>query len=407
MEFDGMMHAIGLLFQVFLLDLILSGDNAVVIALACRSLPILQRRKVILIGTSAAIALRVILTLVVTSLLSIPSLKLLGAVTLMYIAFKLMLEKNDQDGDVEDLHVNPDPEKQFWSAVSVVVLADLVMSLDNVVALAAVAQGNILFLVLGLLLSVPLLMVGSLFISNLINRYAILVPIVGALLGWIAGDIGVSDPLIADWVNTQSPALTVIVPLFCAIYVLLQSTLLKKKRAKRENEHPQSPVLPTLATMLAPIPALAQGIRTNTPTNTPIDIPVNIPAASPLVTTPSFASALNTRRVIIGGICSVVVGIISLFFFSRGTSSSTLQQYDCPGFSGPFSLYYHQGEEHIQLRAGWYEVDGKIRYGHIEWEHAPSEMLGFAPPDEISGDDGHSIKINGGNFVKISCQAAP
>jgi hypothetical protein len=103
----------------------------------------------------------------------------------------------------------------------------------------------------------------------------------------------------------------------------------------------------------------------------------------------------------------VVVGIISLFFFSRGTSSSTLQQYDCPGFSGPFSLYYHQGEEHIQLRAGWYEVDGKIRYGHIEWEHAPSEMLGFAPPDEISGDDGHSIKINGGNFVKISCQAAP
>jgi len=407
MEFDGMMHAIGLLFQVFLLDLILSGDNAVVIALACRSLPILQRRKVILIGTSAAIALRVILTLVVTSLLSIPSLKLLGAVTLMYIAFKLMLEKNDQDGDVEDLHVNPDPEKQFWSAVSVVVLADLVMSLDNVVALAAVAQGNILFLVLGLLLSVPLLMVGSLFISNLINRYAILVPIVGALLGWIAGDIGVSDPLIADWVNTQSPALTVIVPLFCAIYVLLQSTLLKKKRAKRENEHPQSPVLPTLATMLAPIPALAQGIRTNTPTNTPIDIPVNIPAASPSVTTPSFASALNTRRVIIGGICSVVVGIISLFFFSRGTSSSTLQQYDCPGFSGPFSLYYHQGEEHIQLRAGWYEVDGKIRYGHIEWEHAPSEMLGFAPPDEISGDDGHSIKINGGNFVKISCQAAP
>jgi YjbE family integral membrane protein len=227
MGFDGVMHALGMMLQVFLLDLVLSGDNAVVIALACRSLPPRQMRQAILIGTGAAIFLRVLLTTVITFLLAIPSLRLIGGLALIYIALKLMLEEEDAaegaPGAASD---------KLWSTVWIVVVADLVMSLDNVVALAAAVHGSIFFLVAGLLLSVPLLMFGSMFVSGLLNRFPLLVPAVGALRGWIAGDIGVSDPLVADWVNSQSPALIVAMPMLCAAYVLLQSKILKERRAR-------------------------------------------------------------------------------------------------------------------------------------------------------------------------------
>src|SRR5450830_659820 len=114
------------------------------------------------------------------------------------------------------------------STVGIIVVADVTMSLDNVVALAAISQNSVFFLVLGLALSVPLLMYGSLFVTTLLKRYPILIPAGGALLGWIAGDIGMSDPLIADWVNAQLPGLTLAVPLACAIFVLVESNIIQQ-----------------------------------------------------------------------------------------------------------------------------------------------------------------------------------
>ena len=225
MELDGLMHALGMTLQVFFLDLILSGDNALVIAVACRSLPPQLMRKAVLLGTGFAILLRVLLTTVVGFLLQVPLLKLLGAALLISIAIKLLL--GDDDG--ESLPGSAADSRQLWSAVSVVVMADLVLSLDNVVALAAAAQGSVLYLILGLLFSVPLLMYGSLFIARLLNDMPLLIPLGGALLGWVAGQIAVSDPLLADWVNTQAPALQVVVPLLCVVFVLVESRIIRER----------------------------------------------------------------------------------------------------------------------------------------------------------------------------------
>lgn len=228
MELDGLMHALGMTLQVFFLDLILSGDNALVIAVACRSLPPALMRKAVLLGTGFAILLRVLLTTVVGFLLQVPLLKLLGAALLISIAIKLLL--GDDDGDA--LPGSAADSRQLWSAVSVVVMADLVLSLDNVVALAAAAQGSVLYLILGLLFSVPLLMYGSLFIARLLGEVPLLIPLGAALLGWVAGQIAVTDPLLADWITTQAPALQVVVPLLCVVFVLVESRIIRERAAR-------------------------------------------------------------------------------------------------------------------------------------------------------------------------------
>ena len=226
MELDGLMQALGMTLQVFMLDLILSGDNALVIAVACRSLPPQLMRKAVLLGTGFAILLRVLLTTVVGFLLQVPLLKLLGAGLLISIAIKLLLGDDETD---DSLPGNTADSRQLWSAVSVVVMADLVLSLDNVVALAAAAQGSVLYLILGLLFSVPLLMYGSLLIARLLNDYPLLLPLGASLLAWVAGQLAVSDPLVLDWVNTQAPALQVVVPLLCVVFVLVESRIIRER----------------------------------------------------------------------------------------------------------------------------------------------------------------------------------
>ena len=226
MTFDSAFHGLSMIFQVFLLDLILSGDNAVVIALSCRSLPPRQLNQALLIGTGAAIGLRVLLTTVVSVLLKVPMLKLIGAVLLIVIGIRLLIEEE------RGARAAQQDSSGLWSAVMTVIVADVVMSLDNVVALSAVTQGDILYLTIGLILSVLLLMFSSKLMIDLLHRYPILIQAAGALLGYIAGGIAVSDPAVADWVNTQSPALTGLVPLLCAVFVVAESRIIQRRRCE-------------------------------------------------------------------------------------------------------------------------------------------------------------------------------
>ena len=223
---DIFLHNFSLTFQVFFIDLLLSGDNAIVIALACKFLPKEQMQKAILIGIIFAIITRVVLTTVSNLLLFLPIVRLLGGVLLIIIAIKLMIEESEEPSANE---INSTTSTSFVSAVQTIVVADLVMSLDNVVALAAVIDGSVVYLIMGLLVSIPFLMYGSLIISRLLNEFPILIKAGGALLGWIAGHIAITDTIFAQWVNTQSPALVIIVPLLCAIFVLLQSKIIKEK----------------------------------------------------------------------------------------------------------------------------------------------------------------------------------
>jgi YjbE family integral membrane protein len=227
MNFDGDVFFLSTSLKVVFVDLLLSGDNAVVIALACRSLPPQQVRKAILYGTAAAILLRVYFTMIVAYLLDVPGIKLVGAVALIVIAIKLIIDEDKQSAAARKSGGDEKKSIDLWTAVIVIVISDVIMSLDNVVALAAAAKGSVFFLVLGLALSIPLLMWGSMFVAALLKRYPIIIKAGGALLGWIAGDIGVSDPVIADWMSRQAPALVLAAPLLCALFVLLESRIVQ------------------------------------------------------------------------------------------------------------------------------------------------------------------------------------
>ena len=226
MELDGgLLSSVDIPFKVMVVDLLLSGDNAVLIALACRSLPPVLMQRAILMGTAAAIFLRFALTLVIGSLLTVPWLKLAGAAALLFIAIKLIMQ-DDEHTDGDAAQVGGD----LWAAVRLIIIADLVMSFDNVVALAAVARGSIGYLALGLFLSVPLLVYGSTIVARWLNSYPLLITGGGALLAWVAGDLAVSDPVINDWIEAQAFALKLAVPLACAIFAVHHSRLLSEQR---------------------------------------------------------------------------------------------------------------------------------------------------------------------------------
>jgi|SRR5271165_3427624 len=228
MGFENLFHYVNLTLEVFVLNLLLSGDNAVVIALACRFQPPELMRRAMTIGIGLAIVLRILLTTVASLLLQIPLLKLAGGIALTIIAIKLTIAKS---GAAASDDLSRDKLEDLWPTVSTIIAADLVMSVDNVVALAAVAQGNILLLTLGLLMCVPLLIFGSVFVTALLKRYPLLIRGGGAMLGWIGGDIAISDPMIAAWVNQQSPALTVVVPILVVVFVLFESRIMEEAQS--------------------------------------------------------------------------------------------------------------------------------------------------------------------------------
>ena len=174
------------LLQIIWINILLSGDNAVVIALACRSLPPRERRIGIMLGAGAAVALRIIFTLAVVSLMEIPYLKLVGGVLLVWIAVKLLTDETDEASVRES--------DTIWNAVRTVAIADMVMSLDNVIAIAAAAKGSTPLILFGLCLSVPLIVFGATLIIDLLQRFPVLVWAGAGLLGWVAGSIMVSDP---------------------------------------------------------------------------------------------------------------------------------------------------------------------------------------------------------------------
>lgn len=248
MNLDGAFDIFGLSLQVFLIDLLLGGDNALVIGLVCRSLPPRQMRRAMIFGTAAAIVLRIYLTTIVSWLLAIPFLKLTGGAALLMIAIKLLVEEQDE-GPMPGAAAT-EGEQELWVAIVLIVIADLVMSLDNVIGLAAAARGSMMVLGLGLLFSLPLLIYGSLFVAALLKRYPQLITAGGALLGWLGGDIAISDPILSGWVATQAPALSVSVPFLAAVFVVVESRIVRTDRqtmAPAGGPAPREDMIPALA----------------------------------------------------------------------------------------------------------------------------------------------------------------
>lgn len=217
------------LLQIIGINILLSGDNAVVIALASRSLPASQRRIAIVGGSGAAVVLRVALCLIVASLLQIRYLKLVGGLMLLYIGVKLIQDEESNDEIAA--------RSNMWGAIRTILIADAVMSLDNVVAIAAAAHDSVLLITLGLLISIPLIVFGSQLMLKVLNRYPILVMLGGGLLGWIAGEIMISDPVVHPYLPfDEHLAARIIKPLLALMVMGLGIAL--SKRATADTAEP-------------------------------------------------------------------------------------------------------------------------------------------------------------------------
>jgi YjbE family integral membrane protein len=225
---------IGLL-KIIGVNIVLSGDNAVVIALAARSLPAKQQMAAVLWGSGAAVLMRIILTIFAVALLTLPWLKIIGSVLLFWIGIKLLVP---EDGG-EDVNASDN----LIAAIKTILIADLVMSIDNVIAVAAAAQGSYTLLILGLAISIPLVIFGSTLLLHLMERWPVIITIGGGLLGFVAGEMMVTDPVLKDWLTgagvefagdkpmAGGVSLEIVVGVFGAVIVVAAGTLLAKRKA--------------------------------------------------------------------------------------------------------------------------------------------------------------------------------
>ena len=176
-------------------NIVLSGDNAVVIALAARSLPPKQQKLAILWGAGAAVILRIILTIFAVALLALPWLKIVGGLLLFWIGIKLLVPEDGDD--------NINASDHLFTAIKTILIADLVMSLDNVIAVAAAAGGSMTLLILGLAISIPLVVFGATLLVTLMERYPVIITVGAALIGMVAGEMLVTDPVVMDWMQAN------------------------------------------------------------------------------------------------------------------------------------------------------------------------------------------------------------
>ncbi len=214
------------IFSIVIIDLVLAGDNAVVIAMAVRSLPKEQRRKGILYGSGAAVLLRIVLTFFVAQILSMSYVKLVGGIVILWIAVKLFVE----DEEAVEAHKEA---ATLWHAIRLIVIADITMALDNMLAVGAASHGNLLLLIFGLGLSIPFVVFASSLLSLLMERFPVIIYIGSALLGKIGGEMILSDPVILRFVTPSRTVVHAVEILFAAAVIVIGRFWLRRDLAKQ------------------------------------------------------------------------------------------------------------------------------------------------------------------------------
>ncbi|MDP3715528.1 MAG: TerC family protein, partial [Burkholderiales bacterium] len=210
--------------QIIAIDIVLGGDNAVVIALASRRLPLQQRNRAIFWGVFGAIALRVILIFFALQLLQIPYLKIVGGILLFWIGLKLMMPQDEGGHEI-------DASSNLMGAIKTIIVADAVMSLDNVIAIAGAAKGSLGLVIFGLVVSVPIIVWGSKLVLTLMDRFPIVIVGGAALLGWIGGDMLVHDVVVKDWMMANAAWLKYGGPIIGAVFVIVVGKILVARKA--------------------------------------------------------------------------------------------------------------------------------------------------------------------------------
>jgi YjbE family integral membrane protein len=223
----------GALGAIIVANILLSGDNAVVIAMAARSLPVHQQKKAIVYGSAAAIVMRIVLTIVAVQMLQVPYLKIVGAFALLWIGVQLLLE-SEEEGEVKE-------PGTMGAAIRTILVADLVMSIDNVIAVAAAASHapeayRLILLIIGLATSIPLIIIGSTLLMKIMERFPIIITLGAALLGWLAGEMFATDPAIAGWLKANIAHADVILGVGCALLVVVVGKWLHHRARRAEPD---------------------------------------------------------------------------------------------------------------------------------------------------------------------------
>ena len=213
--------------QIIAIDIVLGGDNAVVIALACRRLPEKQRNQGIFWGVFGAIFIRVILVFFALNLLTLPFLKIIGALLLIWIGIKLLMPESSDNGHQIDAGTT------LLGAIKTIIIADTVMSLDNVIGIAGAAKGDIGLVVFGLLVSVPIIVWGSKFVMKLMTRFPVTIVIGAGLLGWIAGDMSTTDTVTKVWIEDNAAYLRWVEPIVTTLIVIMTGKWLATRAVRK------------------------------------------------------------------------------------------------------------------------------------------------------------------------------
>jgi len=229
------------LFKIAVINIVLSGDNAVVIALACRSLPPRQQRSAFILGTGGIVVLMTALTSCAALLMTLPYIQIVGSLLLLWIGVKLLLPE-DEDGDVKE-------SGNFWDAVKTIVIADIVMSMDNVLGMAGAARGHLGMLFLGLLITMPLILFGSAMLVKLMERFPAFVVVGAGLLGYVAGDMAVGDPAVKTYVDMHAHLLEQLAPIVGALLVVVAGKMLARQRALQPLPEPAEVARPERAAL--------------------------------------------------------------------------------------------------------------------------------------------------------------
>ena len=436
MEADPSLISLNVILGVLLVDILLSGDNAIVIALVCRSLPKSAQFRVMWLGILGAFLARLLLTCVASLAMQLPIIKLVGGLLLLRISIGLIVDNvQAHHPAVEDFAA---PKKSVYEAAKTIILADVVMSLDNVLALSAVTNNNFEMLILGLVLSIPILMFGSSYIAKLLDMFPILLWGGAAVLGGVSGGLLIDDPLFEGMFSAENSVSHFVVPVLAAAFVvqtariILATRVLVQNRPKpaplwdilRGGQHSPRPAAPAPDIDLAAAPVVAM----QTPEPAPVLAEaVPVPAAAlvdgtvahasvAVIETPGLTQA-QAEVAATRGDKRIVFGLAA-FMAVVGFAIYAMVNADPPAVPDRFVAYrcqspvivvqYRVGGGQVRLNSIKGVVDARLKDSSIAWDDytLAAQTLKLQPPLHVLDVSDDQLVLDGGAFDHAVCLAA-
>ncbi len=426
MEADPSLLSFNVTLGVLLVDILLSGDNAIVIALVCRSLSPVHRTKALLLGVIGAFLARLALTSCATLAMSLPLIKLIGGILLLKISIDLIVDTAEHDAAPSNQ--GHSSAGDLFAAARTIVLADVVMSLDNVLALSAITQNNWPMLVAGLLMSIPILMFGSLYVSRLLDLFPYLLWVGGAILGAVSGALIIEDPILGGVFSNASSLAALVVPVLAGGFVVQISRVITVN-AQRMRSVPkpealldilwrgesQAPMVRTLADVHSAEAHRAQAAATPqelamaaTPVN---QVPVRATTGviRPPVSIPASVSTGGDHRVLIAlGLFMLLSGGLLFYMLNvfQPPVPNQFINYTCK--QPAVSISYWPGGREIRFTTAKGAVATSVIEGRIAWEddQQAGTALAIKPPSKLVSADSGKLVLNGGAFENTTCYLA-